>query len=303
MLSFSSVETLDRLSYRAHVKESGFFTKSCEYAYANIYAWTAMYQTKWASGGGSMYFRMRHEDEDYFLCPVTALSNFENALAVLTEYEKKRGREALHFVCLPKDFAEKLKELRPEVTLEENRDGADYLYEREKLASFSGKALHAKKNHKNRFLALYGDSYEYRVMTPDDVPLCKAFNEKWYAANRAYTDFEFSNEHIATTKLLDHFESLGLVGGLIFVGGELRAYTLASDNYDGADTLDVHTEKGDYDTVGVYPTVCSEFLLHSGSAYRYVNREDDVGDEGLRQSKLSYKPVAMEEKYNASLML
>ena len=64
MLSFSSVETLDRLFYRAHVKESGFFTKSCEYAYANIYAWTAMYQTKWASGGGSMYFRMRHEDED-----------------------------------------------------------------------------------------------------------------------------------------------------------------------------------------------------------------------------------------------
>lgn len=88
MLSFSSVETLDRLFYRAHVKESGFFTKSCEYAYANIYAWTAMYQTKWASGGGSMYFRMRHEDEDYFLCPVTAASNFENALAVLTEYEK-----------------------------------------------------------------------------------------------------------------------------------------------------------------------------------------------------------------------
>ena len=50
-------------------------------------------------------------------------------------------------------------------------------------------------------------------------------------------------------------------------------------------------------------TVCSEFLLHSGSAYRYVNREDDVGDEGLRQSKLSYKPVAMEEKFNAALML
>ena len=52
-------------------------------------------------------------------------------------------------------------------------------------------------------------------------------------------------------------------------------------------------------TVGVYPTVCSEFLLHSGSAYRYVNREDDVGDEGLRQSKLSYKPEYILNKYVA----
>ena len=93
MLSFSPVETLDRLSYRAHVKESAFLTKSCEYAYANIYAWTAMYQTKWASGGGSMYFRMRHEGEDYFLCPVTALSYLENALSDLIGYEKDRGRE------------------------------------------------------------------------------------------------------------------------------------------------------------------------------------------------------------------
>ena len=303
MLSFSPVETLDRLSYRAHVKESAFLTKSCEYAYANIYAWTAMYQTKWASGGGSMYFRMRHEGEDYFLCPVTALSNLENALSDLIGYEKDRGREKLNFVCLPENFADKLARLYPQAEVSSNRGSADYLYEKEKLAAFSGKALHAKKNHKNRFMALYGDSYEYRVMTPDDVPLCKAFNEKWYAANSAYTDFEFSNEHIATTNMLEHFELLGLTGGLIFVNGELCAYTLASDNYDGADTLDVHAEKGDYDITGVYPAICSEFLLHSGEGYAFVNREDDVDDEGLRQSKLSYKPVAMEEKYNVSFSI
>ncbi len=303
MLSFSPVETLDRSLYRAHVKESHFFTKSCEYAYANIFAWTAMYQTKWSGGADSIFFRMRHEDDDYFLCPVTGLSNFENALSVLTEYEKKRGRESLNFVCLPKDFADVLAKLRPDAALSASRGSADYLYEREKLATFSGKALHAKKNHKNRFMALYGDSFEYRAMTPDDVPLCKAFNEKWYAVNSAYSDFEFSNEHIATTKMLDHFELLKLTGGLIFVGGELCAYTLASDNYDGADTLDVHAEKGNYDITGVYPAICSEFLLHEGADYAFVNREDDVDDEGLRQSKLSYKPIALEEKYNASFAI
>ena len=168
-----------------------------------------------------MYFRMRHEGEDYFLCPVTALSNLENALSDLIGYEKDRGREKLNFVCLPENFADKLARLYPQAEVSSNRGSADYLYEKEKLAAFSGKALHAKKNHKNRFMALYGDSYEYRVMTPDDVPLCKAFNEKWYAANSAYTDFEFSNEHIATTKMLEHFELLGLTGGLIFVNGEL----------------------------------------------------------------------------------
>lgn len=69
MLSFSSVETLDRLSYRAHVKESGFFTKSCEYAYANIYAWTAMYQTKWASGEEACIFECGMRTRTIFCVP------------------------------------------------------------------------------------------------------------------------------------------------------------------------------------------------------------------------------------------
>lgn len=303
MLSFYPLKKLDRTYYRTHVKACGFHYKSCEYAYANLFSWSGMYKTVYAETEDGFFFRMHHDGADYFLCPVVSPKAAERAFITLAGYEKERGGQCLNFVCLPGDFADVIKKIWPDAVITNSRDSADYIYETGRLATFSGKALHTKKNHRNRFFALYGDSYEYRAMTASDIPLCLAFNKTWYALNAAYDNFEFSNERIATTRLLENFDLLHLSGGMIFANGELCAYTLASDNYDGADTLNIHTEKGLYDVEGVYPVICSEFLLHNGSPYTYVNREDDVGDEGLRKSKLSYKPLAFEEKFSASIQL
>lgn len=303
MLSFSPIEELDRTLYRSHVKSCGFYFPSCEFAYANLFAWSGMYQTSFAADESGFYFLMHHDGEQYFLCPVTSPERAGAAFDTLCSYMRGRGADRLNLICLPKVFADRLAEQFPGVSLANDRGNADYLYKTQSLATFSGKALHAKKNHRNKFFSLYAESYEYRVMTAADAPLCRDFNRKWYSLNAEYIDEEFSAEHKATNRLLDNFEPLGLCGGMLFADGTLCAYTLASDNYDGSNTLIIHTEKGLYDIPGVYPTICSEFLLHSGADYEFVNREDDLNDEGLRKSKLSYNPIGFEEKYSAVVPL
>ncbi len=304
MLSFEPVETLDRKKYREQVKRCVFSTPSCEYAYANLYAYADAYQTAWVQTDEGLFIRMNDGAAYRYLCPIASDENFESAVKRLKSHASQGGEESLHLLCLPKRAVEKLSACESDVLVDTDRGHADYLYETARLVTFSGKALHAKKNHLNRFFALYGDSYCYRpIATSDDVDACFAFNDAWYALNEGESDAALSAERTAVTKMLEGFERLGLYGGMLYVGDRLCAYTLASDNYDGAETLCVHVEKGLYDVVGVYPAIVSEFLKHVGGAYRLVNREDDLGDEGLRRSKLSYQPTAMEEKYNVRLAL
>ena len=299
MLSFRPVCILSREEYRRTIKNCAFTFKSCEYAYANIFAWSDTYNTCFSECAGGFVFLMQYQDKRYYLCPVVQQDKIYEAFDDIIEYEKSLGSNEVNFVCLPKVYADTLENSFTNVKISTDRATYDYIYLKEKLRDFSGKALHSKKNHRNKFFSLYADSYTYKFMTSDDVSECVEFNKLWYEAN---SSFSLEEERASTEKLLANFDTLRLMGGMVFVQDKLCAYTLASDSYDGSDTIIIHTEKGLYDINGVYPTMCSEFLKHSAGSYEFVNREDDVGDEGLRKSKLSYNPVCFEEKFSAQII-
>lgn len=304
MLFFEPVETLDRKNYREQLKRCGFFTPSCEYAYANLYAYAALYQTAWAQTDEGLFLRMKNGASYRYLCPIAPEGSFDAAVKRLKAHAVESGEAELCFLCLPKSAVERLSVGQSQMAVETDPAHTDYLYETERLVTFPGKALHAKKNHLNRFFALYGDSYSYRpIAAPKDIDACLAFNDTWYALSADENSAALDAERAAVTVMLENFERLALYGGMLYVGDRLCAYTLASDNYDGAETLCVHVEKGLYDVVGVYPAIVSEFLKHVGASYRLVNREDDMGDEGLRRSKQSYQPIAFEEKYQVRITL
>lgn len=299
MLSFKPVDELDRNQYRAHLKKCAFTTSSCEYAYANLFAWSDLYHTEWAWDEAALYLRMHFENETHYLCPITPKERLKGSCESLAATERAKGKTHIRFSCLPEDYEKLLSAFWGDGLVTHDRGHADYLYETPRLVTFPGKSLHAKKNHLNRFFALYGDSFSFHSMTgsTEEIACCLAFNKEWYALNSGEGDEELSEERKAVEKMLNHFSSLALCGGMLYVGERLCGYTLASDNYDGAETLCVHVEKGLYDITGVYPALCSEFLKHCGSAYALINREDDLNDEGLRRSKESYQPVRLEEKY------
>lgn len=299
MLSFSPLSFLGIGDYRNHLKNIGFSYRSCEYCYSNLFAWKDIYNTEFAETDGGYIFRMTYDGIHHYLTPVVDLKNSENAFLSVIGYESSDG-SPFKFICMPKERADILSVITGRTSLSD-RNNADYIYEYQKLASFSGKSLHSKKNHLNKFLSLYKGNYEYREMTADDATLCLDFNKKWYSINSDISDTEFLNERRSTEVLLENFDLLKLKGGLLFTDGTLSAYTIASDSYDGSDSLIIHTEKGLYDISGIYPAVCSMFLSGITDKYAYINKEDDLGDDGLRKSKLSYKPEYLEEKYVISL--
>lgn len=298
MLSFNPIKMLDITEYRSKLTDIGSTFRCCDYTYANLLCWADIYDTHFAKCNDGYIFRISYKGKTKYLCPVTKKKNFGQILSILTEYEKACGQALVELICVPEDYARILKNQYDSTIIKETRNNFDYIYESEKLISYSGKSLHSKKNHKNKFMKLYSDVYRYKTMTPDDVRECIDFNNLWYEINSEYA---LGSERTATLNLLKNFEKLGLVGGMIYLDDRLCAYSLASDFFSGSDTLVVHTEKAMYDVEGIYPTICSEFVQHEGASYKYINREDDVGDEGLRKSKLSYKPCHLEKKFSCQI--
>jgi hypothetical protein len=176
------------------------------------------------------------------------------------------------------------------------RDYFDYIYLREDLVMLSGKKYQAKRNHINKFSKLY--RYEYKVLTPDLVPQCLALECKWYKANRTEEDaLELSHERRSLTFALQHAVELDLMGGVICVEGQIVAFSFGAPI--NRDTFAVHVEKADVRYDGVYSVMNFEFARRIPEQYMYVNREEDLGIAGLRQSKQSYRPVFLLEKHTA----
>lgn len=180
------------------------------------------------------------------------------------------------------------------------RNSFDYIYEIDHLADLHGKKLQAKRNHCNHFEEAYPD---YRLLPLDAalLPRCRAFTESWYAAHLERGEEEdFAGERIAIGKAFDHFDALGLEGLALEVGGEIFAFCMGSRIRK--DTFDVHFEKAQPEINGAYAMINREFARSIRERYpevRYLNREDDMGIEGLRRAKESYTPDILLEKYLA----
>lgn len=194
----------------------------------------------------------------------------------------------------PEYFAQ-LEEWYPgRFQIEYDRDSADYVYESEKLATLSGKKLHGKRNHINKFKSLFEDRWSYESMTKDNLEECFQMALKWRTENDCEDDDEKRGEMCVALNSLRLFEELHLTGGVLRIDGKVVAFTIGEPICE--DTYVVHIEKAYADVQGAYTMINQQFVEHECMNYKYVNREDDTGAEGLRKAKLSYRPVFMVEK-------
>ena len=177
-----------------------------------------------------------------------------------------------------------------------NRDAWDYIYDAESLATLSGKKLHGKRNHINRFKELYPD-WSYEAMTADNMEECRRMNREWCRLYGCEKNDGLAKEACAVRSSFDNFDALGLRGGLLRAGGRVVGFTMGRPL--NSDTFIVHIEKAFPDVPGAYPMINQQFVQNACQGFRYINREDDTGDEGLRKAKLSYRPAILLEKYTA----
>lgn len=270
-------------------------SRGCELSFSNNYLWVAHYGTKWSVVEECLVFYNPHRDS----VSIPIGKNPYKALDVLMNYyEENHKTFALHLVT--KEQFEDLEAHYPgKFTIEYVRDVADYIYEAESLGTLAGKKLHAKRNHINRFVENYPE-WTYEEITDENLEECFAMARKWREQNKCDEDKEKSAEICVTLNALKMRKEIGLTGGLIRTREGVVAFSLGAPLTE--DTFVVHIEKAFADIQGAYPIINKEFVLHAAKGYRYINREEDLGEEGLRKAKMSYNPAILLEKGNVRLV-
>lgn len=267
-------------------------SRSCERTFVNAYLWSRHYKVQYAVIEDTLVFKS--EDRGLaFAYPVGEPENVKKALEFLMEYSRAKECPFILYNVTPEMFTQLESWYPDRFTVEYNRDIADYVYETEKLATLAGKKLHGKRNHINKFKTLYPD-WEYEPLSDDNVEDCFQMALKWRNQNGCEEDPEKNAEMCVTLNSLRLYKELGLTGGILRVNGQIAAFSMGEPLC--SDTFVVHIEKAFADIEGAYPMINQQFVQHECMDYKYVNREDDAGSEGLRKAKLSYRPAFMVEK-------
>lgn len=285
---------LDRY-FRSRYYENSHFN------FTNLFMWRGPYDVRWCEEDGVLYMTCEWEGTLMALQPYGPEEKMEQATARLIEYFAQLGRKLI-FTGLEKSYAAVLQDYAgAKFTVTADRDNYDYVYLADKLITLAGRKLHSKKNHLNAFRKAYPEA-EYLPITADIIPACLEQLDSWYELRilDEPDDPFIGAERAAIREVFADFEYFGLRGGAIRLDGRIIAFTFGEQLNE--DTVVVHVEKADPNIRGAYPAINQGYIEHTWCGMTYVNREEDMGHEGLRKAKESYKPEKLIEKFNAELV-
>lgn len=267
----------------------------CEYSYTTAYMWSRHYNVHIARADDALFLRSDSGETPSFLMPIGV--PLEEGIALLRAYTDEQGIP-LRLHGIDEETRERLCALYPHrVHFHSNDADYDYIYRTEDLATLVGNAYHSKKNHINAFSRKY--DWQYEPLTDKNVEEVEALSYEWCREKGNCQDGPLASERCAIRRLLKHREKLSVVGGLIRVDGNAVAFTLGSPINESV--FDVHVEKALSAFAGAYAVINREFAK-TLTKYPYLNRENDMGIEGLRRAKASYRPAILLKKYTCELL-
>ena len=287
MLYFKPFEKSDISALRPYY---GGDSCLCTKALGVEYMWSKHSGTEIAPYEGGMVVKYRFTGVDMFAVPQG--ERRDEGLRLIEEYVRERGEELIFNSVDDEDFRY-LASHYPAIELKSHRDYDDYLYFAEDLRTFKGKKYHGQRNHVNRFMHDY-PNYVFSPFGKEELPRIYAFLEEHKAL--APRSEEELTEYACCERLLDAFGELDLLAAKIEVEGKIVAFSVGEVL---GETLIIHIEKALPSYSGVYPTMCTLFAQTFSQGLKYINREDDSGDLGLRTSKTQYHPIRLVPKRRA----
>ncbi len=295
MIEFKDITLGDKEIITAFTMNS--IRRNCDLAFSNLCSWKFLYNTKFAIVDNFLVFKFWADGELAYMTPI-GQGSMDKALKALIEDARQEGQPfCMLGVCT--GMKEELELFAPEkFQFSTDRNYADYIYLRSDLTTLKGKKYQSKRNHINKFRNTY-TNYEYTPITADRIQECLDLEAEWCKVNNCNQEEGTGNERRALTYALSHFEELGLTGGILHVDGKIVAFTYGMPI--NQDTFGVHAEKADTSIEGAYAMINYEFSNRIPEQYTYINREEDLGIEGLRKAKLSYHPEIILEKYMVCL--
>jgi hypothetical protein len=264
-----------------------------DYSFINLWAWCEEYGLRWAWDDDLVWIKQIFP-EVFLWAPVGPWQEVDWKARISAN---STGR--LEFIRVPEELANFWhRDFDKLAVQKEERGNWDYVYNRDDLVKLGGNRYHKKKNLLNQFNKKY--EYQYVPLGPELVDHAMGMQTDWCTWRDCESSDVLSAENRAVFRTLKYWDLLDRkLGGAIMIDGEMVAYTVAEALTD--DTLVIHFEKGDTVYKGVYQAINQIFLSNSGQSFSFVNREQDLNDEGLRKAKLSYHPVDFLRKYGVAL--
>ncbi|MHB9292558.1 hypothetical protein Holit_01659 [Hollandina sp. SP2] len=252
-----------------------------EYTFANLYLFRKRYNYHVALHKRSLIISGEREGARFFMSPCEVPER-----DVIQELFKTHT----YWKGIPESVLtpnrERLMQWGIEIT--EDRDNFDYLYRRTDLAQLPGKKYHKKRNLVNAFLSAY--RHEERPLSPELLPQAMMVLERWRQ------DKGEDGDYYAAKEALELFTLLGMQGSIYYINGKPAGWCLGEALAQGS-VFAVHFEKGIDEYKGIYQFMNQTFAASLSEGFTYINREQDLGDEGLRQAKMTYRPWGFVRKY------
>lgn len=297
MLAFREITLEDKPAVEACSARAYYHL--CEHCFVDLFMWRSHYNTQICFWEEFLLVKMTPLDggHDCYLAPIGA-GDLGGALDALEQDAAERGIPFV-VVSVAEPMIERIQAARPDkfAFLHDSEDGDDYIYLAEKLRTLSGKKLQSKRNLVNRFRAAYEGRWSYEDMSRANVKDAFGYHIRWCNQNGCAQNRDFQGETCAIVQALHNFDALNLRGGLLRLDGEVIAFTFGCKAEP--DMYVVQIEKADHEIPGAYQMINQQFVLRNCDDVQYVNREEDLGLEGLRKAKKSYYPAMRGVKYVA----
>ncbi len=273
---------------------------SSQHSPVSMYSLSEKYADSICEKDGFLYTLRKELCDEEYMVYLAPMGDGDLRSAFNRIFDNAHGRGfKVKFFSITERYADVLdREFPGMFDIIEDRDLAEYMFLTEKMSTYSGRALKKRRSEYNTFWNIYGDRATVRRITPDDHRDIIEFENLWLHQNEETHDMKvLSREARMIHRQLELFDELGLSGVVARIDGRVRGFgygaPISSRFYDAI------IEKGDREVPHIYKVLRLESVKQCAMDYTYVNMEEDVGLEGLRNLKNSYKPDYLLRKYIA----
>lgn len=295
MLNFKTITPDDTEMLYEYFKGCNY--KLCEYSVGVIMMWRHRFNFEYTESNGCLVIKVVTNGDISFYCPIEKdeSSDASAALDELEGYCIKLGI-TLKFWALPDELLPKLTKRYFSLFMDSSRLWSDYIYSAKDMMEFKGKKYSGQRNHINKFKKLY-PQYIYRRLNKNDTEKLKSFFERF---ETEFSDSQkIAEEELEKAKemIFDYPKQI-YKAACIEIDGRIAAVSLGEIC---GETLIIHIEKALYEYAGIYPAMVNLFANDFAKNVKYINREDDACNKGLRTSKLQYQPMLLGDKHGAEI--
>jgi hypothetical protein len=289
MTDFKPIEIQDKPLFDEFLRKDP--PRISELTFTNLFIWRHHYRPVWLQWNECLLIIFHPQTGTIYGLAPFGPGDKKSALDVLSEEIAKQTSDVR--ICRVEEEFIKNHMDPAKYAVVNDRDNSDYVYLAKDLISLSGNKYHRKKNHLNQFIKNH--AFEYHPLNTELVRRVLGMQEAWCQIRECVVKPDLLAEDFAVREALTYFEELGYQGGAVLINSVVEAFSLGEPLNE--DAAVIHIEKANLEIPGLYAAINQLFCLNAWSNFTYINRDQDMGSEGLRKAKESYYPHHMVNKY------